>query len=405
MTVKKPKNLKYANRHTVINYLREQDDTSVAQIVKLTGMSRTIVMRTIRAFQEQQFVVSIGKGSSTEDGGKRPELFRFNPDFGCVAASHIFPEHIFTALFDMNGTMISSYTKAIEKNMPIEELVDKIWTDTDALLQKESKTVDQLKGLVVGTHGITDGDTGIVHTSPHFPSWGISAHFKELLDAKRPHQLITLVDNQIRYQTFAEWKLGQGKGCEHLIVVEGGLGLVAGIVSNGRILHGNSGLAGEFGHMCVDPGDGIACHCGNDGCLENKISVAHLNQRIVELKESHPESSLPKESVELSTLAQHAQAGDALASQVLNEAADWIARGLSLLCLGAAPQRIIIQGLYAAAGDSFYERLNHSLSNYLPKVPSLVPEVLPSTFGEERCAIGASHMLIDAFFNDSALYE
>jgi glucokinase len=126
-----------------------------------------------------------------------------------------------------------------------------------------------LLGVGVGVPGIIDRQTGIMRESPNLPGWAgasVRAEIEECLRAR------VIVENDANVAAFGEKWLGAGKNVEHLAILTLGTGVGGGLVFNGRIWAGMTGMAGEVGHTTVVP-DGVQCGCGNRGCLEQYASA------------------------------------------------------------------------------------------------------------------------------------
>ena len=101
------------------------------------------------------------------------------------------------------------------------------------------------------------------------------------------------IDNTNRYQAVAESEKGLAGDYRNFIIVDAlPEGLGAGIVVNGRLLHGRQSIAGEIGHMTLDPNEGFPCVCGSKGCFEAMVSERRITALARELAVSYPNSVL-----------------------------------------------------------------------------------------------------------------
>src|SRR5438270_5793718 len=116
--------------------------------------------------------------------------------------------------------------------------------------------------------------TGMIRESPNLPGWSDSAVRSEI--EQRLHTRVIL-ENDANAAAFGEKWLGAGRQVSDMAMLTLGTGVGGGIVLGGRIWHGMTGMAGEFGHMTVDP-EGPPCSCGNRGCLERYASATAIVQ-------------------------------------------------------------------------------------------------------------------------------
>jgi glucokinase len=126
-----------------------------------------------------------------------------------------------------------------------------------------------LQGIGIGVPGIIDMKTGMLRESPNLPGWSespVQAQIEQLLGTR------VILENDANVAALGEKWLGAAKGVDDMIMLTLGTGVGGGIVLEGRIWHGMTGMAGEFGHMTVEP-DGPPCGCGNRGCVEQYASA------------------------------------------------------------------------------------------------------------------------------------
>jgi predicted transcriptional regulator len=102
---------KHASARSVLALTRRRDTVSVAELSQSTRLSKTTVKKTLDLLASMKLVVSAGKGSSTEEGGKRPELYRFNESYGYVTSVQVTPDAIIAVTTDLRGD-ITYYRKA-----------------------------------------------------------------------------------------------------------------------------------------------------------------------------------------------------------------------------------------------------------------------------------------------------
>ena len=119
----KPKTLKRNNRKVILEYLRTSGETTVAEISADIGLSKTTVMKILDYYVKKKIVLPAGKGLSTDEGGKKPELFKFNGTYKYVLAIHIFPTEVFAAVTDLTLSIIRSRSLMNRENETAEALV------------------------------------------------------------------------------------------------------------------------------------------------------------------------------------------------------------------------------------------------------------------------------------------
>ena len=411
MTPGKPKVLKRNNRKTILDLLRSSETTTVADISKKVGLSKTTVMKILEYYTNQKLILKVGKGISTDEGGKKPVLFRFNSTYKYIIAVHIFPSEVYAAIFDLRLNLLYDLSDRIFKNESPEIVVRKIKAIIEVLMDLTQINNERLAGIAVGTHGITNFDSGTVSTSPHFPSWGENTPLRDMLIKSISPDIPFFIDNQIRFQTFAEKNIGIGKNKRNIIVIEGGEGLVAGIMMNNEIHRGVHYLAGEIGHMILSPDDTTICSCGGTGCFEALISVKNVLERTKTEIKLHADSVLfqkdtdQNREISIESIFSAAENGDQFARYILQDVLKWFSVGISNIMLMYDPEIIIIQGIYSKAGEWFLNRLR-TLSNAcsLTRIEKNI-EIQYSNLGKERGVLGGAAFVLSDYFSNEKLYD
>jgi predicted NBD/HSP70 family sugar kinase len=156
------------------------------------------------------------------------------------------------------------------------------------------------------------------------------------------------VDNDVRALTVAEQWFGAGVGLSDFAVVTVGAGIGCGLVVHGQVVSGAHGVAGEIGHVPIDPA-GPLCHCGNRGCVEAIAADSAIVGRVREVT-----------GVPVADAAQAldlAHDGDPGAREVYARAGEAIGRGIATVANLFGPERVIISGEGLAAYDLFAEQI------------------------------------------------
>ncbi len=142
---------------------------------------------------------------------------------------------------------------------------------TGAIQQLAAKheNAGALQGMGVGVPGIIDIKTGMLRESPNLPGWA-NSNVREEIEERLGTRVI--LENDANAAALGEKWLGAARDVEDMAMLTLGTGVGGGIVFGGRIFHGMTGMAGEFGHITVEP-EGVPCPCGNRGCLEQYASA------------------------------------------------------------------------------------------------------------------------------------
>jgi len=137
----------------------------------------------------------------------------------------------------------------------------------------------------IGIPGIIDLEAGVVRTSANLPGWAdypVRREIESRLGAR------VYLDNDAKLAALGEQWLGAARGVNDMAMITLGTGIGGAIVLDGKIFHGMNGMAGEFGHITIEP-EGVPCGCGNRGCAERYASataVVRMAREAIELGEA-----------------------------------------------------------------------------------------------------------------------
>jgi glucokinase len=244
--------------------------------------------------------------------------------------------------------------------------------DVGRLLADESGGVDTVGITIPGTFDLASGVAHFV-TNLGGAAWqGVQVRDPVLDALGAPTSLI----NDARAFGFAESRLGAARGCDTAVFYTLGTG-VGGAVVVGQRLRLGYGSAGELGHMTVDASPGApTCGCGNRGCVE-----AHVRASAI----ARAGGRETAEEVVEAARAGHRQARDALA-----DAGRWLGIAIANMVLVLNPERVVIGGGAADAGDLILEPAREELRRRVRVPPLDRTEVVRAELGYEAGSIGAA---------------
>jgi glucokinase len=172
------------------------------------------------------------------------------------------------AAVDDSGKLVEKVTLGTKVSLGRDHVIDDM---CDAIQRMSAKFKDSapLMGIGIGVPGIIDMQTGLLRESPNLPGWADSPVRAEI---ERRLNTIVILENDANVAALGEQWLGAAKDYSDMAMFTLGTGVGGGIVTGGVIWRGANGMAGEFGHITVEP-DGHLCGCGNRGCLEQYASA------------------------------------------------------------------------------------------------------------------------------------
>lgn len=212
---------------------------------------------------------------------------------------------------------------------------DKVVADIVAGIQevREGHSGDKLVGIGVGVPGLIYLEKGVVAKAPNLPGWE-DFPLRDLLE--KDLQCPVILENDANAAALGEVWIGAGHDVEDLVLLTLGTGIGGGIISNGRVLHGYLGMAGELGHITVEPHSGVRCGCGNFGCVEAHASasaIARMAEEAVSIGSSKALAALKEEHGQLTALLveRAAREGDPEAIKIFERMGEWLGRAMANL--------------------------------------------------------------------------
>ncbi|KAK8793378.1 hypothetical protein WA158_004737, partial [Blastocystis sp. Blastoise] len=264
-----------------------------------------------------------------------------------------------------------------------------------ALVEASQKAVEEAKmtfaditAIGVGSPGCIDFSKGVVTKASNFPTW-VDVPLAQLIQDQT--HVPTFLENDANAAVLAELWVGAGANCDNLVMLTLGSGIGGGVVTNGKLVHGGSGWAGEPGHQIYEL-EGIPCGCGQRGCYEKYASAnAVINHANEKLKASEKPSSLRTiEKITAKDVVNAAKNSDEIALECVEIAA----KALGICCVNLFrvldPQVIVFTGGLANAGDFLLDKIKGYIDHYNWTIQPSTCQILPSRAGPDAGIIGAA---------------
>ncbi|MEU4011383.1 ROK family transcriptional regulator [Streptomyces pseudogriseolus] len=318
------------------------------EVGRRAGLSPAAVTKAVRPLIEAGYLVEGADEDARPSLGRPANLVRVDGGRALFVGLKVTGDEIIGVLTDLCCRILVSRHTPLGGRDPGSVLTSAADLVQELLAEAAGLGVGVL-GLGVAVSGDVDRGEGTVRYSP-FLEW----HDVPLAElAATITGLPVTVDNDVRALTVAEQWFGAGVGLSDFAVVTVGAGIGCGLVVHGRVVAGAHGVAGEIGHVTVDPA-GPPCHCGNRGCVEAIASDAAIIRRIREA--TGIEVADPLHAVEL---ARQSVAG---VREVYEAAGDAIGRGIATVANLLGPERVIISGEGLAAYDLFAEQIRDAFT-------------------------------------------
>ena len=297
------------------------------------------------------------------------------------------------ALVDKEGSIVYSNTTPTRAEMGYEYTISNI-KQAIVDLMKETKTdKTTIEGIGFGFPGQIDCDAGVVRVSPNIPGW-INVPVAKIIE--KEFGIPTKVDNDVRCAALGELAFGAGKGCQDLICITVGTGIGSGLIINGKLVRGADNAAGEIGHIKLQMHDGPICGCGDTGCMEafaSGPSIVAMAQEYILGGKSTKYRELANPEITPYIVAEAAKQGDKVALKIFERMGEYIGIGLASVVNLLNPEKIVIGGGVADAGDILFTPLINTLKKRAMPIQAKSVSVVPAQLGNAAGVIGASLLI------------
>lgn len=298
---------------------------------------------------------------------------------------------------DLGGT--NTRVALFEGNTPDPQQLNKVPTEAqegpEAVINRIINAIEttlpaegaDLK-IGVGAPGPLDPRKGIVFEAPNLPGWEniplqqrLASHFGCPVG----------IGNDANLAALGEWCHGAGQGADNVIYLTISTGIGGGIITDGHLLLGAHGLGAELGHIVVQPG-GPLCGCGRRGHLEAVASGTAIARRAAERLAEGDESTLQSLGGQVTAVdvGQAAQDGDALALEVIQEAAGFIGVALADFAHTFNPEVFVLGGGVSQLGDLLFDPIRRSLkASIMHRIYLEGLRITPAALGDDSGLVGA----------------
>src|SRR3954453_17384901 len=375
--------LRETNRLRVVEALRLRGSASRSELVEIPGLSRTTITSLLGELHARGLITA-GSGSERSERlrGRPPVLIRLAPSAGAALGVAFGHSHVHVAISDLSSTVLAERRKDIDVDASASAALDAAAELIDALLVETGMSYGQVVAAGMGVPGPIAVPSGRVGSSSILPGWEGLNPAQAL--AERLGDVHVEALNDANLGALAEASLGAGKGLSDVVYVKISTGIGAGLVLGGRLHYGISGNAGEIGHVQVRE-EGVACRCGNRGCLE---TVAAVPAVLAALRPAHGER------LDLAGMVELAAAGDVATTRVIKDAGRAVGRALGDVCNVINPGAIIVGGDLSAAGAPLLDGIRESVDRYAQPEAAVAVDVRRSELGSPAEVLGALTLVI-----------
>jgi glucokinase-like ROK family protein len=369
--------------------LLDHGQLSRADLARLTNLNKPTISNLVAGLIEDGLVREIGSGVST--GGRKPILLEVQDTSRLVVGVEIDASACRLLLVTLNGEHLAATTVPLAAT-DLAAVTDAISAGIDMLFADRQRSA--LLGCGIAIPGLVDrvNDTVALPAPFDWDAAPLSRELEERLDAP------VLITDRGKAAGLGEmWVLGKEQAHD-VIYLYLGRGVAGAVVLGQEIHWGVSSIAGEIGHMAIDP-NGPHCSCGRTGCLEALVSTSAILSRVYDLSPLHPASpllaSLARDGAEaVAAIGDAAAAGDPLAIEVVESTARWIGLAIANLVNVLNPAAVVLGGPTAEWGDPLLRAIEREVDRSALPLARQATAIVIGQAGDLATPLGASALVL-----------
>lgn len=365
--------LRRENVRRVTATLATDGPCTQAQLTRATGLSAGTVASIVRDLEASGRV----EITPTTSSGRRALAIHLVDTDRVAVGLDIGRRHVRAIVASPTHALLAEVVHPLPLGHDADTGIATARTVMDQALEQAGRTHDKVLGAGVGIPGPFDPATGRIGSGAILPEW-VGLDIADRMSTAL--QLPVLVENDANLGALAHQGWGDQDLGENFVFVKIGTGIGTGLILNGELFAGHSGLAGEIGHTIVVE-QGLVCRCGNRGCLETVASTSSMLRAL---------AAVPNPPTSTDALVEMALEGDIVTRRVVEDAGLSVGKVLGELASILNPEAILLGGPLSGLGDLLLEPVIRGM------VRHTVPDIADTTtvrmagLGDRAEALGAA---------------
>lgn len=380
--------MRQLNLSLVLNALRLTSPLSRAKLAHATGLNKATVSSLVEELIDTGFVSELGPERTGRTG--RPEiLLELDRRAGGLIGAEIGVDFISVVIANFAAEIIWRYFERTVPETSETRVLNRLLEIVRQGIRETPGQYDRILGLALGVPGLVDVSSGTLLFAPNL-HWH-EVPLRSLLEAE--FEFPIYVHNEANLAALGESFFGAARDVRSLLYVSSGVGLGGGIVLDGQLVSGATGLAGEIGHMTLVL-DGPQCNCGNRGCWETLVSQEAVFQRVRAAIDRGQHSQLQELThgdltrLTIPLVVQAAKRGDHVALAALEETAFYLGVGIANLVNALNPEAVVFGGVLSLASDFLMPTIQRVIQERALRWLAKPLRLLVATHGFDACVMG-----------------
>ncbi|WP_430866954.1 ROK family transcriptional regulator [Demequina aurantiaca] len=369
--------LRDANRARIVDAVKMHGGLTQVELVGATGLSPATVSNIVKELAAQ----GILNTTQSTRSGRRAQFVTLAHALGLVGGVHISGRHLRVVVADVAQKVVAENHLPLAKDHRADAELGRLTRMFADMFESLDTDLSEMLAVGVAIEAPIDSRTGLISRTGLMRGWDgvdVAESLGTALNCR------VFVDNNCNLGALAEYRRGAARRRGDMIYINSSAGIGAGIILGGNVWRGHHGVAGELGHVTVDE-NGPVCRCGKRGCLEMYVGAA----AIIEPLRSE------RRGLKLQDVVSRAVAGEDRFVRAIADAGHRIGVATADLCNILDPERVVVGGDLANAGELLLGPLRHTLERSVLVEPEDAPEVVQGQLGSHAEVIGAVSFAID----------
>ncbi len=374
------------NNAKAIKCLYYNEALSSSDISNYIGKSIPHAIKVLNELIKEGYVIE--KGYASSSGGRKPLQYSLIPDTHYIVSVAISQFYIQIGILDMNNRFVADI---VQHELELYDLkADNLIAEIEKYITQSGISSSKILGVGVTMPGFIDPVKGINYTHLDCKDTSLVDYMQQALS------LPVFIENDSTAIALGEQKFGAAMYQDDAMVINLGWGIGLGMIVNGEIFRGHSGLAGEFSHIPLIK-NGKLCKCGKHGCLETEASlIAIISKANEEIAQGQRSSLANYETIDADAIINEAVKGDMLSVKLISEAAYHIGQCLAILIHIMNPAIIIFSGKASVIGRLWMAPIQQAINEHcIPRLAAYT-ELVISNLNANAQLIGGAVLVVES---------
>ncbi|THF73450.1 ROK family protein [Cohnella fermenti] len=379
----------------IFDRLLDRGIVSKGELMEALSLTSTSLTRLLEEMIAENVLQLSGHGDST--GGRRPLLYRLDPEYGYAAGLEISRSYSSVAVFDMNMNKLAFDRWRMDERMTPDQLIGRVESFLEKARREHGIVTERILGLGIGAVGPLHSGEGVIQKPLHFPSPGwTNVPIRRLLEERLG--IPCALENGANAALLGEhWAL-RDENVKHMLYVHVGVGLRSAVMSGGHIVYGATDMEGSIGQMIIQVDGPRLQEKGNYGALEAFASIQALEKQARSRLKLGGQSVLNAiaggpDELNFDHLLIALNQEDVFVQELFAQSASYLGVGLANLVNVLHPEKVILGGALLSAYEDAFAIATQVAARSVYHSDEYRPEFSKGTLQEDAVSFGAALMV------------